>query len=104
MPLLDWQAPRGGPVVSHRFWIYWAVTVPLTAVVLLLWSTWYLISDHRPGQHENRAQRAMCRDGRRGREGLDMRVFTAFGLDRMRGKSERFAAGSPMEEGMTDDV
>ena len=89
-------------MVSHRFWIYWAVTVPLTAVVFLLWSSWYLFSGHRRGQHDP-AQRTGSRDGRGRREGFDMHVFTAFGLDRMRRKSKRLA-GYTTTEGMTDDV
>ncbi|KAH8632681.1 hypothetical protein IG631_11315 [Alternaria alternata] len=34
MDMLDWQAPKGASVVSYRFWIYWAVTAPLTVVVV----------------------------------------------------------------------
>ena len=40
IPLFDWDAPR---VVKPRFWIFWAVTVPLTAVVILgywVWTKW----------------------------------------------------------------
>ena len=99
MPLLDWQAPRDGPVVSHRFWIYWAVTLPLTAVVFLRWSTWYLFSG---GQHDPE-QRTGYSDGRSRREGFDMHVFTAFGLDRMRRQSKPLA-GDTATEGLTDDV
>lgn len=48
MPLLDWQAAIDASVVSHRSWIHEAVTVPLTAAVLLVWGTWYLLSTY-PG-------------------------------------------------------
>jgi hypothetical protein len=44
MPLLDWQAEAGQPVISHRFWIYWAVTIPLTLLVVILWIGWLLWS------------------------------------------------------------
>lgn len=27
-------------VVSSHFWIYWAVTVPLTIIVVLIWLVW----------------------------------------------------------------
>jgi hypothetical protein len=27
-------------VVSSHFWIYWAVTVPLTIIVVLIWRVW----------------------------------------------------------------
>lgn len=50
MPLLDWRAPTGASIVSDRFWIYWVVTLPLTAAVLLLWSTWYLFAGSQRAQ------------------------------------------------------
>lgn len=28
------------PVVSNQFWIYWAVTIPLTIVIVLCWYIW----------------------------------------------------------------
>ncbi|CAN9385152.1 unnamed protein product [Alternaria alternata] len=40
MDMFDWQAPKGTSVVSFRFWIYWAVTAPLTAVVVSIWFLW----------------------------------------------------------------
>ncbi|KAH7393844.1 hypothetical protein DE146DRAFT_109470 [Phaeosphaeria sp. MPI-PUGE-AT-0046c] len=40
MDMFNWDAPRGTPVLSSRFWIYWAVTVPLTFVVFCVWSVW----------------------------------------------------------------
>jgi Mg2+ and Co2+ transporter CorA len=45
MPLLNWQAPKGTTVVSHRFWVYWAVTVPLTIGTILLWLAWFRRKD-----------------------------------------------------------
>lgn len=90
MPLLDWQAPSAGAVVSHRFWIYWAVTVPLTAVVLLLWSTWYLFSGYQRLTPKKRS-----RDGRR--QVFEMHVFTALGLDRMLRKANIFGENNTMD-------
>ena len=40
MPLFDWDAVGDGTVVSERFWVYWAVTVPLTVVTLVVWVFW----------------------------------------------------------------
>jgi hypothetical protein len=40
MDMFNWRAPKGSSVVSPRFWIYWVVTVPLTLVVLTIWSIW----------------------------------------------------------------
>lgn len=39
--MFDWQAPEGGPVLSPRFWVYWAVALPLTLTVFLAWLLWY---------------------------------------------------------------
>lgn len=39
MPMFDWNAPTND-YVSSRFWIYWAVTVPLTFAVLAIWLLW----------------------------------------------------------------
>lgn len=40
MPLFEWNAVSDSMVVSKRFWIYWAVTVPLTFLTLLIWVLW----------------------------------------------------------------
>jgi hypothetical protein len=36
MPVYDWDG-NGVPIVKSGFKYYWAVTIPLTAVVLLSW-------------------------------------------------------------------
>ncbi|KAF7918901.1 hypothetical protein EAE99_008626 [Botrytis elliptica] len=38
--MFDWQAERMSGVLSEWFWLYWAVTGPLTAVVLGSWIWW----------------------------------------------------------------
>ncbi|TVY52619.1 hypothetical protein LSUE1_G009321, partial [Lachnellula suecica] len=30
----------GSPAVNERFWIYWAITIPLTAVIVAAWYVW----------------------------------------------------------------
>lgn len=35
----DFQ-PKGGRVVADQFWIYWVVTVPLTAIIVGIWYVW----------------------------------------------------------------
>lgn len=37
MSFFNWAAQPGQPVVSARFWIYWAFTIPITLLVLSLW-------------------------------------------------------------------
>lgn len=40
MPLFNWDAEKSSSVVNERFWIYWAVTVPLTLTTLVIWLSW----------------------------------------------------------------
>lgn len=40
MPMFQWDTTSGTDIVSHRFWIYWGVTVPLTLVTFLVWVLW----------------------------------------------------------------
>ncbi|KAI6816731.1 hypothetical protein KC332_g10657 [Hortaea werneckii] len=37
--------------VSSNFWLYWAVTVPLTLGTVLLWQLWYRRAIPRPQSH-----------------------------------------------------
>jgi hypothetical protein len=40
MPLFNWDAQGNSQVIKHRFWIYWAVTAPLTIATLIIWISW----------------------------------------------------------------
>ena len=55
MPLFDWQAARGSPVVTHRFWIYWAITIPLTIVVVAIWFVWIAMKASRHAREDKAA-------------------------------------------------
>lgn len=46
--MFNWQASGTEPVLSSRFWIYWAVTLPLTLLVLSVWLSWL----HQHKSHE----------------------------------------------------
>lgn len=77
MPLFEWKAISDGMVVSKRFWIYWAVTVPLTFLTLLIWVLWtrparmHRISERR-AREELLAHIEVKRGG--GIEGKEVRV------------------------------
>jgi hypothetical protein len=50
MSMFDWQqndSSGPGNVVSSRFWIYWAVTIPLTIFTFCGWATWWSFEKHR---------------------------------------------------------
>ena len=83
MPLLDWHAPSGAPIALDRFWIYWAVTIPLTAAVLLLWSTWYLLSGSQRAQ-DRLERKKESKKFRIGREAPEAYMPRMCGLDRLR--------------------
>ena len=40
MPLFNWSADSGQDVLTNRFWVYWALTIPLTVVVMAIWWIW----------------------------------------------------------------
>ena len=61
MPLFDWAADDR--VLSPRFGLFWAVSLPLTAVTLFIywiWSSWYTT------QNEQHVQRDVERIGESG--------------------------------------
>ncbi|TAQ89072.1 hypothetical protein B7494_g2585 [Chlorociboria aeruginascens] len=41
MTMFDWGATQGDKVVSKRLWMYFAVAIPLTLVVIGTWVLWY---------------------------------------------------------------
>ncbi|KAF2099787.1 hypothetical protein NA57DRAFT_75292 [Rhizodiscina lignyota] len=51
MSMFQWISQGGGSdssqVLSGWFWLYWAVTVPLTVVILIVWIIWYRWTDKR---------------------------------------------------------
>ena len=51
MPLFDWQASNG-QVVDKRIWIYFLVTIPLTAFTCAVWWAWFTLKTRRE-QKEN---------------------------------------------------
>jgi hypothetical protein len=44
MPLFNWDAETQSGVVKSRFWIYWAITVPGTVLVLVVWRLWWVFT------------------------------------------------------------
>lgn len=57
VPMLQWQEEN---VVSGRFWIYWAFTLPCTALVFLIW--WALGRDWRKVVEEAKLRGSKRRD------------------------------------------
>lgn len=43
MSMFDWATQSGeADTVSKKFWIYWAVTIPLTLLTMIVWRIWWL--------------------------------------------------------------
>lgn len=40
MTFFNFQAGEGEPAVSNQFWIYWVVTIPITAFIVGFWYIW----------------------------------------------------------------
>lgn len=50
MGMFYWQDDASGlgrSTVSAQFWLYWAVTVPLTLAVMTGWFCWYKYADRK---------------------------------------------------------
>jgi predicted negative regulator of RcsB-dependent stress response len=50
--MFNWQASPANDsvdsgIVSKNFWIYWVISVPLTAGVLAGWRIWYVAQKNR---------------------------------------------------------
>jgi flagellar biosynthesis/type III secretory pathway M-ring protein FliF/YscJ len=56
MPLFDWPASTASHVVTApNFWIYWAVTIPLTLLVLTIWTAWIKVVVPRQERQDEEA-------------------------------------------------
>ncbi|KAK6503371.1 hypothetical protein TWF481_008391 [Arthrobotrys musiformis] len=40
MPVLNWEAKSYSEVTTDKFWVYWAVTLPMTLFIILAWAAW----------------------------------------------------------------
>ena len=43
MPILNWSAASPSEIVTNHYWVYWAVTIPLTLLTMLVVSFWIVI-------------------------------------------------------------
>jgi heme/copper-type cytochrome/quinol oxidase subunit 2 len=51
MPLFNWGAPAMGKVMTGHFWIYWAITIPLTILVIGIVSL-FAINENRKAKND----------------------------------------------------
>lgn len=70
MSMFDWLAPSNGEegaakagavaagkeeepdeILSHQFWIYWIISIPLTVFILFVWRAWWVNQDRYFRRH-----------------------------------------------------
>ena len=59
MPLFDFSNSSGAPTVKSGFWIYWAITIPLTTVVLVAYLTYLVRIQRRDRLEDHKIVRRM---------------------------------------------
>lgn len=54
MPLFDWTSSTGSHIATTpNIWIFWAITIPLTFLVLAIWAVWMkVVVPHQQLQDE----------------------------------------------------
>jgi hypothetical protein len=58
MPLFDFTTSRT-PVVKPYFWIYWAVTIPLTISVVAVYQTYLVWTGRKNRAEDKKARKAV---------------------------------------------
>lgn len=82
MGMFDWRAHGGDTVVSSRFWIYWAIAVPLTLSVLGLWLIY--VRRHKKNNGESLSENL---------EGLSITHKRQYSADRRRKGLRAYVSG-----------
>lgn len=58
VPIFNWNAGKGEAVLSGRFWVYWATTLPLTIAVMVFWYIWMQWRQRRDMADDRRARQS----------------------------------------------
>jgi hypothetical protein len=62
MPFFDWDGESSSRLVmSTDLWIFWAVSMPLTAIVLLSWRVWWIVEDRKNTKNLEQARKDKVR-------------------------------------------
>ena len=68
MPLFHWETPQQQIEVDHhstvskQFWVYWAVTGPLTIATVALWLLWMRLQTRRRRARDIEGRDALYRE------------------------------------------
>ena len=56
MGMINWTPSAGAkPTVTPYVWVYWAIAVPLTIIVIIVWRIWWKIEDAKYQQQLSKA-------------------------------------------------
>jgi hypothetical protein len=80
MPIFSWNAGPASDVVSHRLWVYFLVTLPLTIITLVSWRIWSQQSNKI--YEQRREERKQTRLENEAREAEDGAMATEMDLMR----------------------
>jgi len=47
MPLFDWSETSASSIVTRHFWVYWAATIPLTLITIIVITVWIFIQEKK---------------------------------------------------------
>jgi hypothetical protein len=64
MPILNWSAASPSEIVTNHFWVYWAVTIPLTLLTMLVVSFWIVIRGKKNEAISEAARKSVGFEGR----------------------------------------
>ena len=47
MNFFEFEAASKTVVVGNTFWVYWAITIPFTVLVVIVWNVWNLFEKRK---------------------------------------------------------
>lgn len=62
MPLFQWNVDVTTSIVSNRFWMHWAVTVPLTILTIVSWFLWTRTMSSRHRMQDSMGRKKLWSD------------------------------------------
>lgn len=58
MPFFDFSEPSGALILKDHFWLYWAVSVPLTVAILAIYGVFLVLVDWKRDMEDRHPQRS----------------------------------------------
>lgn len=77
--MFQWSTESGNIVVSRDIWIYWAFTIPLTAITFLSWTFWLRYREKEQPK-EGKQSHTLDRTDSQGRDAMEVRDVANFSM------------------------